>query len=131
MISRHTVTEIRYLPPTLTTQPAGNTGIGTSNPSAKLHIVGNNASLIGTYDIRYVLRIVEETWEEVYDCYLNGEFKETITREEYYHNFLLVADLENPDDWFKLVIDDSMGKFGIGSSSPYEDNPIPLLEIRA
>lgn len=81
-----------------------NTGIGISNPSAKLHIVGNNASLIGTYEIKFISRIEEESWKEFYDCYLNGEFKETITREKYLHNFLLVADPKNPDDWYKLVI---------------------------
>ncbi len=101
--------------PLLTTVPSGSTGIGTCSPSANLHIVGNNSSLIGTYDIRYVLRIVEETWEEVYDCYLNDEFKETLTREEYFHQFLLVADSENPDDWLKLVIDSSAGNVGIGA----------------
>ncbi len=114
MISRHTVTEIRYVLPSLTMRPTGSTGIGTCSPSAKLHIVGNNASLIDTYDIKYVLRIVEETWEELYDCYLNGEFRQTITREEYFHNFLLVPDPENPDDWHKLVIE-SAGNVGIGA----------------
>ena len=56
--------------------PIGSTGIGTCNPSAKLHIVGNNASLIGTYDIKYVMRVSKMTLLEQFEHYRTlGYFK--------------------------------------------------------
>jgi len=98
----------------LHTVQSGNVGIGASNPSAKLHIVGNNASFIGTYEITFQSRIAEETWEEIYDVCVNGKFKKTITRKEFFRNFLLVPDPQNPDDWHKLIIR-SNGNVGIGA----------------
>ncbi|TET41457.1 MAG: hypothetical protein E3J60_04700 [Dehalococcoidia bacterium] len=99
---------------TYTLTPTGNTGIGVTSPAAKLHIVGNRSSFIGTYEITFRSRIAEETWEEIYDICVDGEFKKTITRKEFYRNFLLVPDPENPDDWHKLIIG-SDGNVGIGA----------------
>ena len=90
--------------------------IGTFNPSAKLHIVGNIVSC----SIEIISRISEETGETLYDYYDWGEIVKTMTREEYYHNFLFMPDPENADDLFELIIDSGSGNVGIGSSTPVQ-----------
>ena len=86
-------------------------GIGTNSPSAKLHIVGNIVSC----SIEIISRISEETGETLYDYYDWGDLVKTMTRKEYYRDFLLMPDQENTDDLFELIIDSGSGNVGIGS----------------